>query len=312
MSNTIIQQKILSKIRQEYDTFLHANSQIAHKPLKGTFNEYGIVSLLAELLPKNYGLGKGLIIDTKNSQSCESDVIIYDKNDIAPAFFGPDTGLFPIECCRYVFEIKSCSNATEIKDAIEKARILKSMHSVNGNGPVFSYFAYTTDIIDMTEFERYFKYDNTIATNALIDVICVIKNGYWYKRNSVMNGQHLNTAWLGITSNNQFEEVLCFISGILNTLNRITQLGYYLLENKHMPFSYINFFKLGLEIKPENIELYNEYCIASEKNQYDIEIQKLSALITNKELLRNVLATFSIEDTDPIRKSLYNSYKDSL
>lgn len=308
MSNDLIKGKVLSIIKQTYEVYQCTSHYINHNGLKGTFNEYGFVTLIKELLPKNYSIGKGVIIDTTNSQSCEADVIIYENTDINPILFGPDSGVFPIETCRYVLEIKTVSTAREIQDAIKKAAILKSMKSINGQMPIFSYFAFSSDLTNGDEFNRYYKYEKNISSNKTIDTICVVNNGYWYKSCTFHNNVQLNISWQGIKTDGLFEEVLSFIAGILNTINRKTQMGYYILEDKHVPFVYQNFLNIGFEIIPDKIEIYNEYARYLENNDYENEILTLLKLVDNPDMQDKVLTDFSSENNNPLRKQAYINY----
>ena len=309
MSNTLIINKTLAMIQQAYETYQTTTKYLHHNGLKGSFNEYGFVSLIKDFLPKNYSIGKGVIIDTMNSQSCEADVIIYDNTDINPVLFGPDSGFFPIESCRYVIEIKTISTSREIKDVITKASILKSMNSINGQLPVFSYFAFSSDLSSSNEFCRYYNYETKITSNSTIDTICVMKSGYWYKNNTYRNNNLITVSWQGIISNGSFDEVLSFISGILNTLNRKTPLGHYMFDDLLVPFVYQNFLNINFEIKPDKIEIYNEFALYLEKNDYDNEIISLLKLVDNVEMQYKVLKAFSIDDDkNPLRKEAYDRY----
>jgi hypothetical protein len=313
MPNLIIKQKILSRIKQEHETFENSTAEIKHKLVKGIANEYGFVSLIKDILPKNFSIGKGIVVDNENNQSCEADIIIYDNQDISPILFGPDSGLFPLECCRYIIEIKSESNATEIKDAIKKATVLKKLKSINGRGPIFSYFAYSTDIKKTTEFDRYYKYDKAIKINGMLDTICVLGKGYWYKRNDYTNGSLNNTAWGEVVSDNEYVETLGFISGIMNTLNQVSKLGFYLLDPGYVKFSYFHFIKLGLEITPSHIDKYNSFCICEENKDYLGAAKILDKLIKNRDQLKLVLQVFAREgNSDPFQKQIYEAYANKI
>lgn len=52
--------------------------------------------------------------------SDQIDLVVYHKKVAPPILVNKDLGLYPVECVRYVFEVKSTLTATEVKDANKK------------------------------------------------------------------------------------------------------------------------------------------------------------------------------------------------
>lgn len=210
-----------------------AINDVQHSGLKGNIREFGIGKLLLKYLPHDYAIGSGQVQDSNGKQSNESDLIIYNKHILPPIMFGEQTGFFPIESCNYVIEVKTTSNATEIKSTIVKFNNLKSLYSLSGNIPVRAYLAYSTDLSNDNEFERYIKYDPEFLTNPAINVICVVGHGYWYFQHSFFPDGSIFGVWNFIKAEINYEFGY-LISGIVNTLSLFKNnpaFGYYLLEN---------------------------------------------------------------------------------
>lgn len=93
---------------------------INHSALKGSIRESGIGKLFSPLLPYDWEIGKGKIIDSNGNQSSEIDLLFYFKKVFPAIFFSNNLGVYPIESCGFAFEIKSRSTSTEIKSTIKK------------------------------------------------------------------------------------------------------------------------------------------------------------------------------------------------
>jgi hypothetical protein len=124
----ILHTKINSRItclKQEYQN----NKDVPHKGIKGSFNESELSELIKKVIPTRYIVTKGIVENSKDEQSNETDIIIYD-NDILPRYVKNDLSFIPIEAVKYVFEVKSSLNATELKTTIDKFYNYKKMGEI--------------------------------------------------------------------------------------------------------------------------------------------------------------------------------------
>jgi hypothetical protein len=144
--------------------------------------------------------------------------------------------LFPIESCIYAIEIKSKITANEIKDSIAKGENLRSLKYIHEYGqqisPVIAaIFAFDTDLAvgGKSEIDRYQEYDGLFSENPVIPVICVAGRGYWWFN-------QVEKIWTFHTPSPEFNEVVDFLGGIVNTIPIIIsrrghpELGWYLIE----------------------------------------------------------------------------------
>ncbi|MFW2552630.1 DUF6602 domain-containing protein [Aliarcobacter butzleri] len=170
----IIKDKInedINKLKREFEN----NKGIKHQGLKGSFNENELNELIEKIIPKKYIITKGTIENSNNEQSNETDIIIYD-NEILPYYFKKDISFIPVEAVKYIFEVKSSLNATELKTTMDKFR---KYREIGGNSSTVL-FAYSSDI-EGNEIERYKKLDTNFFTNSLIDILCVSDKSYYIK-----------------------------------------------------------------------------------------------------------------------------------
>ncbi len=104
--------------------------QLATTPeLVGDAMEYPVVEQLGQILPNGIGIGSGCVIDTKGATSRQMDVVLYER-DICPVFCvnnSPETTYYPCEGVIAVGEVKSRIGKTQLEDAFEKMRSVKSL-----------------------------------------------------------------------------------------------------------------------------------------------------------------------------------------
>ena len=193
----ILHTKINNRItclKQEYQN----NKDVNHQGMKGSFNESELSELIEKVIPTRYIVTKGIVENSKDEQSNETDIIIYD-NDILPRYVKNDLSFIPIEAVKYVFEVKSTLNATELKTTIDKFYNYKKM---GGISPTVL-FAFSSDM-QGNELERYKKNDQNFFINPIISVICVSEKSYSYKtvEEYFLKDFFTNEKWLELWSNN--------------------------------------------------------------------------------------------------------------
>ncbi|THU04608.1 hypothetical protein E9531_04305 [Lampropedia puyangensis] len=196
-------------------------SNIGHRGMEGEIRELAVRECVEPFLTQSFSCGTGKVIDTYQSISDQIDLVVYHRKVAPPILISKDLGLFPVECVRYVFEIKSTLTATELKDANKKFRSIRNLKSfpkvdakgnkTNGGLPATVLFAFGSDI-DGSEVERYMKH--TKDDWPPCTVLCVIGKGYWVFDTPTQK-------WHGVdTSNSTIENVefSMFITGFMNTL----------------------------------------------------------------------------------------------
>lgn len=171
---SVISEKFNAKISTLKSDF-EVNKDIVHQGVKGGLNESELSSLIKEVIPQKYKISKGIIENAKGDQSNETDFFIYD-DEILPSYIKNDLAFVPVEAVKYVFEVKSTLNSTEIKTTIEK---FKKYADMGGKAPTVL-FAFSSDI-QGSELARYKKADTKFYTYPSTRVLCISKKGYYYK-----------------------------------------------------------------------------------------------------------------------------------
>jgi hypothetical protein len=103
------------------------SSQIEHQGLKGRAREIFISELLPPVLSPTMSVCTGLIVDSRDGQSKQTDVIVFDSRIAPPLQFSASTGeaAIPCESVLFAVEVKSRLTNTELNNSIAWARSVK-------------------------------------------------------------------------------------------------------------------------------------------------------------------------------------------
>lgn len=194
---------------------------IGHQGIAGDIREIAARECVEPFLTQSYQCGTGKLIDSLQNLSDQIDLVLYHRKVAPPILISRDLGLFPVECVRYVFEIKATLTATEVKDANKKFCSVKKLISFpsplpdgriqGGSLPSTVLFAFGSDISG-SELDRYLRHTDDVDPPCT--VLCVLGKGYWYY-------DQRDKAWHGLETSPThpaFIEFCTFIAGLMNTL----------------------------------------------------------------------------------------------
>ncbi len=195
--------------------------EIGHPGIAGQIREVAARECVEPFLTQSYQCGTGKIIDSTQKLSDQIDLVVYHKKVAPPILVSRDLGLYPVECVRYVIEVKSTLTATEVKDANKKFQSVSRLisfpkkqpdGSIKGGGlPSTVLLAFSSDISG-SELDRYRKH--TENEHPPCTVLCVLGKGYWFYDPETKS-------WYGQDTSNGmplFMEFCMFITGFMNTL----------------------------------------------------------------------------------------------
>jgi hypothetical protein len=130
---------VLRRLQAEVDVF---NELITHAGERGRENELSFARLLAGLVPRRYGIGSGLLIDSKDHYSQQTDIVIYDHADEPAILAQTSQVLFPIENVRACIEVKTRVGAEEVQDCAKKVGSMAELESLQPNTPLYALIGY--------------------------------------------------------------------------------------------------------------------------------------------------------------------------
>ena len=117
--------------------FVEMTSRISHNGERGNAREDMLSDYLRQYLPEKYKLSKGIVIDSKDTQSRQVDIIIHDK-DCTPYLQQYDsTVIVPIETVACTIEVKSSLDKSELEKSIENVSSVRKLKKQSVNGRLF-------------------------------------------------------------------------------------------------------------------------------------------------------------------------------
>lgn len=170
--------------------------RMQHAGLAGDVREIATKNCVQPFLTQSYQCGTGKVIDSRDAISDQIDIIVYHRKVAPPIMLDPRLGFFPIECVRYIFEVKSRLTAPEIRDANKKFTSIARLISFpkpqpdgtfkSGRKPATVLLAFDSDISG-SEIERYLKHTEIKPPPCI--ALCVLGKGYWFWRENEWYGQ---------------------------------------------------------------------------------------------------------------------------
>ena len=239
MSNQRFRSWVAGRITEALRMHEEARAE-AHPGLAGLAREIAVELLLRPLLPPDVAIGTGKIVDSEGRESTQLDVILHDAGILPAAIYGNRFGLFPIEACLYVIEVKSKASARaagEVRHAAETLAALRPQPGVigvpverqpvgtlmearevgAGYYPNYSYFAFSTDLASDGPLAR--ERDRVLTGienhhDLHLCSLCVAGSvtSSWGRAKS---------AWIDVPASGNYDEVVYFLSTILNTLAKM-------------------------------------------------------------------------------------------
>lgn len=209
--------------------FEEITSQIQHNGEKGTARENILKEYLMSYIPEKYNFSKGTIVDCKDVQSKQIDIIIHDKFLTPYLVDMNETKIVPIESVYGVIEVKSTLSKEELRKSIKNIESVRSLHKKTISGYSFPtagmVFAYDSDASLETVYKNFNELSADIEYDKRISCICVLnkgvilpmdKNGF----SNVSLFPNENTVY-GLF-NNETEALLLFYLILVQILNSIT------------------------------------------------------------------------------------------
>jgi len=121
---------------------------VEHAGEQGRENELALSRMLSSLIPKRFGTGSGLLIDSKDSQSPQIDVVVYEQVMETALFAQTTQLLFPVEACYAAIEVKTTLRATDLTQFAASAGRVNALsplktHADGSAHPLKCLFAYS-------------------------------------------------------------------------------------------------------------------------------------------------------------------------
>lgn len=224
-----------------------ASSPLNHRLTKGELRELFVTNVLASFLTKQFDTGTGIIVNQKEEQSNQTDIIIYDNRILPPFIKEQHIGVYPAESVVGVIEVKSALDKKAILDSEKSAKILQDTIY----NPSSSFYRDYRDMkplsatigfygIGSQELADQEKGKKWLQTNVQYNfALCLIGKFSWLKLG--------NKGWVRSANNFNFEETKRFIAVFLDNLRTVSELRLRRLsESPHKDW-------IGIYIRDQNL-----------------------------------------------------------
>ena len=196
--------------------------KLLHPVEKGDNSENAWINFFNEYLPNRYRCDKGHVIDSKDNQSEQIDVIIYD-NYFSPFLLNSQTTKYiPAESVYAVFEVKQDLSRKNFEYAQKKVASVRILHrtsaSVIANGETYLGRQPFNIIGGLLTFNNNWKakleeWPVNHGENTFLDIGCCINDRCWMYRTDDNTGTN-KYCW----NNNSDETLLSFWMELLHEL----------------------------------------------------------------------------------------------
>ena len=293
--NTMIGEQlhaIAKKLLIDFET----TAEINHNLEKGETREADVIKeFLKKCLPPRFGVTSGIVFDALGGQSCQMDVIIFDRDNTMPLFTNNTSDVesqnrIPIENVYAVIEVKSKLTNEAIDDAMEKYRsvtvLTKNAMSLNPAfyttsacyAPAGFVFAYTSDAVLESLMEHIQK--RRIGCNALLhtSAFLILDKGiihYAEKKN--------------VLSLNPFPNAL----DVTEVMTETKQKGDALLNFTLLLSHVLNSIVLHIPNLSKYLERYSEHFDRSIQIPYNLQSEDMSIVLNDGTRFDNLRALSS-------------------
>ena len=115
-----------------------ASGTHSHNVTKGEVRERVLSNFLRPILPECYGIGRGEVFSSNGGNSRQIDIVIYDAVFSIILRHDEEHLLLPCESVYGSVEVKSSLYSTDLEQAIENVRSLKTLERVSSDGLDFT------------------------------------------------------------------------------------------------------------------------------------------------------------------------------
>lgn len=232
---TLIQKYSSSIIRGALEN-IEALKDLKHKSTKGQLRELFVSNVLNFFIPKQCGIGTGIIINQNGDQSNQTDIIIYDERIIPPFIKERSIGVYPVESVLATIEVKSVLEKRGILEAEESAKKLYetvvktgfgSMYAQSESMPLYSIIGFSgCGLTDLSDKESGREWLN--KNIAYLSGICHTKKYSWIHIKDTTESSKWN---IQLFNEDTREETKRFIAIIIDNVNRISIHRYGLMSS---------------------------------------------------------------------------------
>ena len=302
MGDVMLKDILMSVSKKMQIDFEGITSKIQHNGEKGTARENILEEYLKCYIPEKYCFSKGTIVDCKDVQSRQVDIIIHDKF-LTPYLVDMDgTKIVPIESVYGVVEVKSTLTKEELRKCVKNIESVRKLEKKTTSGYSFPtagmVFAYDSDASLEAVYKNLNELSEDVEVDKRISCICVLNKGVILpvNKNGLTNVSLLpdeNTVY-GIF-NNANDALLLFYLILTQILNSITIFPPDMVAYAQSTAILDTFFSIPADYVPDEgtISVMDNMVRMSEiKTLKEYGTRMLSGKLKKEEFLEHVFGTY--------------------
>jgi hypothetical protein len=189
------------KLRQDFAEL----STVPHAGLKGEQAGELVRKFLRGHLPKRFDVAGGIIMDTRDNLSKQTDVIIYDALH-CPLYRASDrAAIIPSDNAAAVVEVKSRLDKERMREAFENINAVKTLDKTMLTSTPFLMtcqtmgvlFAFETPLTMKTLLDHYCEFVTQYRLGRHIDMVMVLDRGVITLAGKIQRGEWATLLWEG-------------------------------------------------------------------------------------------------------------------
>ena len=214
-----------------------AFSSLDHNVSKGTLRELLVNGFLKSYLTNDFGIGSGIILNQKEEQSKQIDVLIYDKRILPPFVIESNLGVYPAESIVATIEVKSWISKSIVQEESKKnydllTRIYNPKSSIYGD---YNFLRPITAIIGFYD-QFNFNYENNKENRSIIKRWVVDDNLSYFGICSIGHFSWLNVIEKGGVvhlRSDKYQQTKAFFSILLDNIRTPAHKRYFSVIGRH-------------------------------------------------------------------------------
>jgi hypothetical protein len=162
----LFQQIFDTRVRDLWNLY-EATGELQHSGEKGLLREIFLRRLFESVLPSQFAVGSGIVVDKWKRQSPQVDLVIFDRRRLPPIFEEHGHGIYPVDTVLRVIEVKSTLDKLGLDQFMRLAQMLNPANpeglKIAAKGtlegglayyPFAALFAYKTTLGNISETQK--------------------------------------------------------------------------------------------------------------------------------------------------------------
>jgi len=106
---------------------LESSDLTKHNPTTGKLRENAIIESLNDIIPQEFELSSGFVVDSRGTISPQMDILVYQRGDLPSILLSHDSVVLPYELFKFGIEVKSTLEVKHFDQLSKQSECLNSM-----------------------------------------------------------------------------------------------------------------------------------------------------------------------------------------